>query len=90
METISRNLVPSQAIGYKKQEYVWRVTYALDSLDPNPELHFFQTEEQAVDWYLTERDDRVDLFYWPFTPKARAEAEEFESQLVKFEKLQLT
>lgn len=90
METISRNLVPSQAIGYKKQEYVWRVTYALDSLDPNPECHYFQTKEQAVDWYLTERDDRVDLFYWPFTLKERAEAEECESQLVKFEKLQLT
>jgi len=36
------------------------VTYAIDSLDPNPEIKTFDTECEALDWVHEETRRRVD------------------------------
>lgn len=38
----------------------YRVTYAIDSLDPNPTVMYFDEEWEAVDWLNQAVQSRVD------------------------------
>lgn len=38
---------------------MWKVTYAIDCLDPNPTVKLFDTEDEAVDWVHEEVHQRV-------------------------------
>lgn len=37
----------------------YRVTYAIDSLDPKPTIESFETESEAIDWLHEEFERRV-------------------------------
>lgn len=39
---------------------MWKVTYAIDSLDPNPVVETFEEEYEAIDWLNDETKRRVD------------------------------
>jgi len=39
---------------------MWKVTYAIDSLDPNPVVEMFEEEYEAIDWLNDETKRRVD------------------------------
>ena len=39
---------------------MWKVTYAVDSLDPNPTVTMFNEEYEAIDWLSDEMSRRVD------------------------------
>ena len=39
---------------------MWKVTYAVDSLDPNPTVKTFDEEYEAIDWLGDEMSRRVD------------------------------
>jgi hypothetical protein len=39
---------------------MWKVTYAIDSLDPNPTVKTFDTEYEAQEWLHEEAYSRVD------------------------------
>tara|TARA_R110000851_G_scaffold18982_2_gene58988 strand:- start:253 stop:474 length:222 start_codon:yes stop_codon:yes gene_type:complete len=39
---------------------MWKVTYAVDSLDPNPTVKTFDEEHEAIDWLGDETSRRVD------------------------------
>ena len=39
---------------------MWKVTYAIDSLDPNPVVMEFEEEYEAIDWLNDETKRRVD------------------------------
>ena len=38
---------------------MWKVTYAIDSLDPNPDQFTFETEWEALEFVLEEINRRV-------------------------------
>lgn len=38
----------------------YKVTYAIDSLDPNPTVKLFEDEWEALDWLSDAINDRVD------------------------------
>lgn len=38
---------------------MWRVTAAIDYLDPSPEVRVFDTECEAIDWMMECADARV-------------------------------
>ena len=38
----------------------YRVTYAIDSLDPNPIVETFDTESEAIEWLSDETQRRVE------------------------------
>ena len=40
--------------------YPYKVTYAIDSLDPDPCVEYFGTENSATDWRNEEVERRVD------------------------------
>jgi len=39
---------------------MWKVTYAIDGLDPNPVVETFKEEYEAIDWLNEETKRRVD------------------------------
>mgnify|MGYP003626271143 CR=1 FL=1 len=39
---------------------MWKVTYAIDSLDTNPVIKTFEQEYEAIDWLNEEQSHRVD------------------------------
>lgn len=39
---------------------MWKVTYAIDSLDPDPVVMEFEEEYEAIDWLNDETKRRVD------------------------------
>ena len=43
-----------------KVQIMWKVTYAVDSLDPNPTVKTFDEEHEAIDWLGDEISRRVD------------------------------
>lgn len=47
----------------------YKVTYAIDSLDPNPTVETFETECEAIDWLHEELERRV-AFVVEHTPYA--------------------
>ena len=44
----------------KGKTMTYKVTYAIDSLDPNPTVDIFDTFDEAQDWISDEVERRVD------------------------------
>ena len=44
----------------KGKTMTYKVTYAIDSLDPNPTVDLFDTFDEAQDWISDEVERRVD------------------------------
>ena len=69
----------------------YKVTYAIDSLDSNPTIKFFDSEYEAEEWLNDEVQHRIDytVQHSPYTisEKEYQEIEEYEYTLVRIEKL---
>ena len=69
----------------------YKVTYAIDSLDPNPTIKTFDEEYEALEWLENEVQERIDytVQHSPFSisEKEYKEIEENEYTLVRIEKL---
>ena len=69
----------------------YKVTYAIDSLDSNPTIKFFDSEYEAQEWLNDEVQHRIDytVQHSPYTisEKEYKEIEEYEYSLVRIEKL---
>ena len=69
----------------------YKVTYAIDSLDPNPTIKTFDEEYEALEWLENEVQERMDYIvqHSPFSisEKEYQEIEENEYTLVRIEKL---
>ena len=53
---------------------MWKVTYAVDSLDPNPTVKTFDEEYEAIDWLGDEISRRVD-YVMQHSPYSVSESE---------------
>ena len=69
----------------------YKVTYAIDSLDPNPTIKTFDEEYEALEWLENEVQERIDytVQHSPYTisEKEYQEIEENEYTLVRIEEL---
>ena len=69
----------------------YRVTYAIDSLDPQPKVKTFDYEYEALDWLSDERARRVDciIMHSPYmvSETDRLALEEIEATLSRVERL---
>lgn len=69
----------------------YRVTYAIDSLDPQPMVKTFDFEHEAIDWLNDERACRVDLtiMHSPYfvSETDRLALEETEAALSRIERV---
>ena len=69
----------------------YKVTYAIDSLDPNPTIKIFEHEYEAEEWLHNEVQERMDytVQHSPFSisEEEYKEIEENEYTLVRIEKL---
>ena len=70
---------------------MWKVTYAIDSLDPNPDQFTFDSEWEALDFASEEIERRVQ-FQVDHSPYAIDESDldsmrEIESTLVRIEQV---
>ena len=69
----------------------YKVTYAIDSLDTNPTIKFFESEYEAEEWLHSEVDRRVNFTveHCPYKLSDREiiNIEESEYSLVRIEKL---
>ena len=69
----------------------YKVTYAIDSLDPNPTIKTFDEEYEALEWLENEVQERIDytVQHSPFSisEEEYQEIEENEYTLVRIEKL---
>ena len=69
----------------------YKVTYAIDSLDPNPTIKTFDEEYEALEWLENEVQERMDYIvqHSPFTisEEEYQEIEEIEYSLVRIEKI---
>jgi len=69
----------------------YRVTYAIDSLDPQPKVKTFDYEYEALDWLSDERARRVDciIMHSPYmvSETDRLALEETEATLSHIERL---
>ena len=69
----------------------FKVTYAIDSLDPNPTVKIFDEEYEALEWLNDEVQRRIDYVvqHSPYTisEKEYLMIEENEYTLVRIEKL---
>ena len=69
----------------------YKVTYAIDSLDPNPTIKIFEHEYEAEEWMNDEIQRRISytVEHSPFSisEKEYEEIEENEHTLVRIEKL---
>tara|TARA_R100000781_G_C4036584_1_gene112494 strand:- start:68 stop:352 length:285 start_codon:yes stop_codon:yes gene_type:complete len=70
----------------------YKVTYAIDSLDSNPTIKFFDSEYEAQEWLNDEVQHRIDytVQHSPYTisEKEYQEIEEYEYSLVRIEKVE--
>lgn len=66
---------------------MWKVTYAVDSLDTQPDEAEFETEWEAIEFATEEMARRVDFQVqhspYSMSEKEVRELEELESQLVR-------
>ena len=69
----------------------YKVTYAIDTFDPNPTVRTFEHEYEAEEWLHNEVQERMDytVQHSPFTisEEEYQEIEEYEYSLVKIEKI---
>tara|TARA_A100000171_G_C2008913_1_gene85413 strand:- start:18 stop:233 length:216 start_codon:yes stop_codon:yes gene_type:complete len=69
----------------------YKVTYAIDSLDPNPTIKIFEHEYEAEEWLHSEVDRRINFTveHCPYKLSDREiiNIEESEYSLVRIEKL---
>ena len=69
----------------------FKITYAIDSLDPNPTVKIFDEEYEALEWLNDEVQRRIDYVvqHSPYTisEKEYLMIEENEYTLVRIEKL---
>ena len=69
----------------------YRVTYAIDSLDPQPKVKTFAFEYEAIDWLNDERARRVDftIMHSPYmvSETDRLAIEETEAALSRIERV---
>jgi len=69
----------------------YRVTYAIDSLDPQPKVKTFDCEYEALDWLHDERARRVDftIMHSPYmvSETDRLALEEIEATLSRVERV---
>jgi hypothetical protein len=69
----------------------YKVTYAIDSLDSNPTIKFFESEYEAEEWLNDEVQHRIDytVQHSPFSisEEEYREIEEYEYSLVRLEKV---
>jgi len=76
-------------IGTRDMSY--RVTYAIDSLDPQPKVKTFDFEYEAIDWLNDERARRVDftIMHSPYmvSETDRLAIEETEAALSRIERV---
>ena len=68
---------------------MWKVTYAIDSLDPNPTIKYFDSYDEAENWLQEEVSHRVqwtvDHSPYSISEEELSQIEELEYSLVKFE-----
>tara|TARA_R110002124_G_scaffold174192_1_gene341768 strand:+ start:376 stop:660 length:285 start_codon:yes stop_codon:yes gene_type:complete len=68
---------------------MWKVTYAIDSLDPNPTIKYFDSYDEAENWLQEEVLHRVQwtVEHSPYSisEEELSQIEELEYSLVKFE-----
>ena len=73
------------------RDMTYRVTYAIDSLDPQPMVKNFEFEHEALDWLNDERVGRVDfaIMHSPYfvSETDRLALEETEAALSRIEKV---
>ena len=69
----------------------YKVTYAIDSLDSNPTIKFFDSEYEAEEWLNDEVQHRIDytVQHSPYTMSEEEykEIEEYEYSLVRIEEI---
>lgn len=70
----------------------YKVTYAIDSLDPNPVVEIFDAEWEALDWLHDEVSRRVEYLVqhspYAVSEEDYADIEETEYSLTRIEKLE--
>ena len=70
----------------------YKVTYAIDYLDPNPVIKTFDEEYEALEWLENEVQERMDytVQHSPYTisEEEYREIEEYEYSLVRIEKVE--
>ena len=68
---------------------MWKVTYAIDSLDPNPTIKYFDSYDEAENWLQEEVLHRVqwtvDHSPYSISEEELSQIQELEYSLVKFE-----
>ena len=73
------------------RDMTYRVTYAIDSLDPQPKVKNFDFEHEAVDWLSDERARRIDftIMHSPYlvSETDRLALEETEAALSRIERV---
>ena len=73
------------------RDMTYRVTYAIDSLDPQPKVKTFDFEYEAIDWLNDERARRVDfiIMHSPYivSEADRLALEETEATLSRVERV---
>jgi len=75
----------------KGKTMTYKVTYAIDSLDPNPTVDIFDTFDEAQDWISDEVERRVDHIVQhsalPIREDELDEIREIELSLVSIEEM---
>ena len=70
----------------------YKVTYAIDYLDPNPVIKTFDEEYEALEWLENEVQERIDytVQHSPYTisEEEYRDIEEYEYSLVRIEKVE--
>ena len=70
---------------------MWKVTYAIDSLDPDPMVMQFEEEYEAIDWLNDEMQGRIDHIVqhspYSLTEKDLSELQERESSLARIDRV---
>ena len=70
----------------------YKVTYAIDWLDPNPTVKTFDEEYEALEWLENEVQERIDytVQHSPYTisEEEYRDIEEYEYSLVRIEKVE--
>jgi len=71
---------------------MWKVTYAIDSLDTDPTIKFFEFHHEMEDWISEEVSCRVqwsvDHSSYSISEKELEELEELEYSLVRIEEVE--
>jgi len=78
-------------INNHQEERTYKVTYACDSLDPNPTIKTFDCFNEMEDWINEEVEERVqfqvDHSSYSIDEKERESIEELERALVRIEEV---